>query len=118
VGGEESVLLTVDHRGNTLIARLSGELDLQVADELRTRLDRALDERVTANLVFNLEAVSFVDSSCFGVILGRYKRISGGSGEMVFVSTPPGVRRVLELSGLLRIGREYATEEEALAEMG
>jgi len=111
-------LLTVDNRGNTLIARLSGELDLQVADELRTRLDRALDETGTANLMFNLEAVSFLDSSCLGVILGRYRRISGGNGEMVFVSVPPGVRRVLELSGLLRIGREYATEEEALAEIG
>lgn len=111
-------MLTVDSRGNTLIARLSGELDLQVADELRTRLDRVLDETAPVNLMLNLEAVSFLDSSCLGVILGRYKRISGGSGEMVFVCVPPGIRRVLELSGLLRIGREYATEVEALADIG
>lgn len=111
-------MLTVECRDQTLIARLAGELDLQVADALRAELDKALDDTGAVNLVFNLENVSFVDSSCLGVILGRYKRVSGKRGSMAFAAVPPRVRRVLEFSGLLRISKEFPTEEAALGNIG
>jgi stage II sporulation protein AA (anti-sigma F factor antagonist) len=111
-------MLTVERRGQTLIARLAGELDLRVADDLRAGLDRALDDTGAINLVFNLEKVSFMDSSCLGVILGRYKRVCGNKGTMTFVAVAPGIRRVLEFSGLFRIGKEFPTEEIALADIG
>jgi stage II sporulation protein AA (anti-sigma F factor antagonist) len=111
-------MLDLECQGQTLIARLAGELDLQVADDLRARLDEALDQTGAANLVLNLEKVSFMDSSCLGVILGRYKRVAGNQGEMAFVAAPPRVRRVLELSGLFRIGKEFPNEKAALANLG
>jgi stage II sporulation protein AA (anti-sigma F factor antagonist) len=111
-------MIGLESRGQTLIARLAGELDLQVADELRGRLDEALEAHGAVHLVLNLEGVSFIDSACLGVILGRYKRIASNQGTLVFVAIPPRVRRVLELSGLMRIGREFPTEEAALTGTG
>lgn len=111
-------MLAVECQGRTLIARLDGDLDLQVADNLRSGLERALEQTEALNLVFNLEKVSFLDSSGLGVILGRYNRVVGRKGKIAFVSAAPGVRRVLELSGLFRIGGDFATEEEALANIG
>jgi len=107
--------MQLEDRGSALVARLAGEIDLQVADSLRTALDEAIGERGSRNLVLNLSRVSLIDSSGLGVILGRYRRLLTGGGRVGLVGLAPTVKRVLELSGLLRIMREYASEGEALA---
>lgn len=101
-----------------LLARPRGELDLGVADALREALEGALGENAVRHLVINLARVSFIDSSGLGVILGRYKRLAGAGGRVSLVGAQPQVRRILELSGLLRIMSEYASEEEAIARAG
>jgi stage II sporulation protein AA (anti-sigma F factor antagonist) len=109
------LILQLEDKGRSLVARLNGEIDLQVADALRTALDRAMGEKGTRNLVLNLSSVSLIDSSGLGVILGRYRRLLQNGGRVGLVGPGPTVKRVLELSGLLRIMREYASEGEALA---
>lgn len=97
-----------------LVVRPRGELDLGVADELRNKMERALDENPVRHLVINLENVSFIDSSGLGVILGRYKKVAMSGGRVSLVKASPQVRKVMEMSGLLRIMKEFASEEEAL----
>ncbi len=104
-------------RGNVLIARLHGELDMRVADEMRAALETALDQSGATHIVFDLSDVSFIDSSGLGVILGRYRRISDRGGKMAFVGVEPAVRRVLELSGVLRISSEYDDDMQAAADL-
>ncbi|OPX93109.1 MAG: Anti-sigma F factor antagonist [Pelotomaculum sp. PtaB.Bin104] len=99
---------------DTLIARLNGDLDLGVADDLRNTLDEALDNQPVRNIILNLAGVSFIDSSVLGVVLGRYKRITKIGGRVCFVEPQPQVRRILELSGLLRIMDEFPGEAAAL----
>jgi stage II sporulation protein AA (anti-sigma F factor antagonist) len=106
--------LDLEIKQDTLLVRPKGELDLVVADEFRTILENALDNRPINFLVLNLSQVSFIDSSCLGVILGRYKRLAQVNGRVSLVSAQPQVRRVLEMSGFFRIMREYSGEEEAL----
>ncbi|OPY59032.1 MAG: Anti-sigma F factor antagonist [Pelotomaculum sp. PtaU1.Bin035] len=103
---------------DTLIVRLSGDLDLGVADYLRDVLEDSLDRQPVKNLVFNLAGVSFVDSSVLGVLLGRYKRISRNGGKVCVVKPQPQVHRILELSGLLRIMAEFPGETDALENIG
>jgi stage II sporulation protein AA (anti-sigma F factor antagonist) len=106
--------LDLEIKQDTLLVRPKGELDLVVADEFRTILENALDNRPINFLVLNLSQVSFIDSSCLGVILGRYKRLAQVNGRVSLVSAQPQVRRVLEMSGFFRIMKEYPNEEEAL----
>ncbi|MCL6560148.1 MAG: anti-sigma F factor antagonist [Firmicutes bacterium] len=112
------MLLDIELTQDTLFVRLGGELDLGVADYLRSALEEALDREPARNLVFNLSRVSFIDSSGLGVLLGRYKRVSKEGGKVYLVSPQPQVRKILDLSGLLRIMGEFPSEHEALAKIG
>lgn len=90
-------------QGRNLVVRLNGELDLLTADAFRQTVERALDRSGAKNLFLNLEGVTFIDSSGLGVILGRFKRISQIRGRMGIIGPTPGVRPILELSGIFRI---------------
>lgn len=101
----------------TLIARVSGELDMLSADNFRQEIDIAMEKNCSNNLILNLEGVNFIDSSGLGVILGRYKKVSLRGGRMAIVGAPVQVKRILELSGVLGISKAYDNETEALQAM-
>ncbi|BBN98985.1 MULTISPECIES: anti-sigma F factor antagonist [Sporolactobacillus] len=101
-----------------LCIRLEGELDHHTADELREKVNRVMDEQMVQHILLNLGNLTFMDSSGLGVILGRYKRISGLGGEMVVCSISPAVRRLFELSGMFKILRLETDEDYALHTLG
>jgi stage II sporulation protein AA (anti-sigma F factor antagonist) len=110
--------ITTDVRGDTLIVRLAGELDHHTAEMVRTKVEAELDRGLTTNLVLNLENLSFMDSSGLGVILGRYKRVTQAGGRMALCSVNDQLKKLFELSGMLKILRIFPTESQALAETG
>lgn len=101
----------------TLVVRVRGELDMVAADYFRREVDENMEKYCCDNIVLNLNGVNFIDSSGLGVILGRYKKLSMLGGKMAVVGAPPQVKRILELSGILRISRAFETENEALQAM-
>lgn len=107
--------LELELKNGTLVARVDGELDLAGTEYFRQCLEKSLDEKPVQNLILNFEGVSFIDSSGLAAILGRYKRISQAGGKVFVVGAQSQVKRVLELSGILRIIRDFSTEDEALA---
>ncbi|MHB1043578.1 MAG: anti-sigma F factor antagonist [Eubacteriales bacterium] len=109
--------LDLEFLEKALVVRPAGELDLAVADRFRSAMEEALDRQPVANVVFNLSRVTFIDSSGLGVMLGRYKRVSKCGGKVFIVGAQPQIRRILELSGLLGIMAEFASEEEAIEEV-
>jgi len=111
-------LLEIDSVGDVLVARLHGEIDLKVSDALREALDRALERLPVRHLVFDFGDVSFIDSTGLGVVLGRYKKVAGAGGRLGVTGLRPPVRRVLELSGILRISQEFSSWTEAVAVLG
>ena len=109
------MIIQTDVKGDALLARLSGELDLAVADYLRNTLDKELDDNIAIkNIIINLSEVSYIDSSGLGVLLGRYRKISRGGGKIFIVGATAGVRKILEISGLLNIMKECPDEMFAL----
>ncbi|MDD4334776.1 MAG: anti-sigma F factor antagonist [Desulfotomaculaceae bacterium] len=112
------MLLDIEMKKDTLFVRPNGELDLGVADRFRRALDETIEKGKAKNLIVNLTKVSFVDSSGLGVLLGRYNRVSKNGGKVFIVAPQPQVRKVLDLSGLLRIMNEYPNENEALEKIG
>lgn len=99
---------------DTLVIRVTGELDLAVADEFRRVIDPELERRQIRNLVVNLAGVSFIDSSGLGAILGRYKKLSLNGGRVWIAAARPTVSKILELSGLDKIIPFCENEREAL----
>lgn len=104
-------------QGHTLIVYLHGDVDLNVADRLREQLDIKIEETAAAHLLVDFSGVSFIDSSGLGVILGRYKKISAAGGKVFLTGARSHVRKVLEISGLLRIMQEFDTAGEALTKI-
>lgn len=116
---EHKVNLQVEMVRNreTLIVRLSGELDHHTADEVRMRMDEELARGGCRHLVLSLKSLQFMDSSGLGVILGRYKLIKHKGGRMVLCDVNPSVYRLFEMSGLFKIMSIYENENTALSEL-
>jgi len=103
---------------DVLIVRLSGELDHHAAEKLRDEWKRMIYEYGVSHVVLNLEAVTFMDSSGLGVILGRYKEVMQLGGEMVVCSISPQIKRLFDISGLFKIIRLESNEIIALEALG
>ncbi len=99
---------------NTLIIRVEGELDMLVADKLRSDIDKKMDNNEIKNLILNLEKVSFIDSSGLGVILGRYKKIKSKNGSMYIVGARPQVEKILYFSGINKLVSMYRNEQDVI----
>ena len=106
--------IDVERVGDTLLARVDGDLDLSTAAAFRETIDRSLDGAGAKHLVLNMSSLTFVDSSGLGAILGRYRRVSERGGRLVAADVPTNISRLLALSGLQKIITTYPTEAEAL----
>lgn len=100
--------------GASLVVRLSGELDLFTAETFRQAVDAELAKDGCTNLVLVLKNVTFIDSSGIGAILGRYRLIQARGGRVIAAGLRPPVRRLLEMSGVLRVVGTADTEQFAL----
>lgn len=102
---------------DSLVVRLSGELDLQLAAEFKAEVGKELARSDDIkHLVLDLRGVTFIDSSGVGAIIGRYKEIRNGrDGKVVAFGPRPQVRRVLEFTGLLRLLALADNQQQALA---
>lgn len=103
---------------NILIVRLFGELDHHEAKQLREKWQTVLNDNDINHIIINFEQVTFMDSSGLGVILGRYKEVLQLGGEMVICSVNPSIKRLFEMSGILKIVRLEENEQFALHSLG
>lgn len=106
--------ITVEISNRTLIATLSGELDQHTAKNVKDQLEYHIKNEDVINLIFNFSALSFMDSSGIGVIIGRYKLIDSLGGAVAIVNTSFAVDRMLTLSGIKKLIPVYPTTEDAL----
>jgi anti-anti-sigma factor len=93
-----------DAAEDVVIVVVSGEHDIYTAPTLRERLDEALQRG--GGLVIDLTGATFVDSSVLGALLdARRRALEDGRGFVVCVgdSVEPGVRRILDVTGLVPV---------------
>ncbi len=108
------LLLSTEKKGNHLLVKIGGELDLSTSPRFREKVEEELNyDPSIKHLVLDLQDTTFIDSSGLGVILGRFKRISAQGGKLLAVRVPSHLVKVFELSGLLRIMEICPTPEDA-----
>src|SRR5207248_4441714 len=94
----------------------SCELDLYSAGCLRARIEEA--DTVGADTVLvDLSEISFLDSAGLGVLVQETERLEGRGHSLVLVTNDPRTRRVVEVTGLNRVLRTYATLQDALSDL-
>ena len=92
------VTIEVEVRPGVTTIVVKGELDLVTMPYLATRLTLAIQDR-PGRLVFDLSGTRFMDCGSARLIAAAGQRLPGG-GRPVIRRPAPGVRRVLQLTGL------------------
>jgi anti-anti-sigma factor len=83
-------------------ARVTGELDLATAPDLRQRLEAVIDAG-TGDLKLDLAEVTFLDSSGLVVLLAARQRLHDTNRRLTVLHASRSVHRVFEVSGLLDV---------------
>jgi len=103
-------------RARCLIVRIDGEIDHHTADMIRTQVDKQFARSTARHIIFDLEAVRFMDSSGIGMIIGRYRALESMGGKVFAVRLDSGLNRLFEISGLKKIIICHADVDAALAD--
>lgn len=99
-----------------LVVRLMGEIDDRVAAKVRESVDRELLRTGAVNVAFDMNGVTFMDSSGIGVIMGRSRVADSLGGRVIVYGAKGHVKRILEMSGLGSIVTIAYTLEEGMKE--
>ena len=92
-----------DTAGSILSIRVRGEIDHHTAAAIRQGIDATLFEKRPSKLILDLSAVSFMDSSGLGLIMGRYSVMRELGGELVVYNPCRETWTILTLAGMERI---------------
>ncbi len=87
----------------TLILQINEEIDHCVAEKIRNRADFEIQKYMPKKVLMDFKNVSFMDSAGIGMILGRYKNINMLGGILEIINVTPSIKKVLEMSGILKI---------------
>lgn len=113
--GENKMILQFSKVENKLIVQLYGELDHHSAEEVRCKLDDFIENEKLNLMIMDFSAVSFMDSSGIGVVIGRYKKLTQKKGKLAVINAQGNIKRVFELSGILKIINAYDNLDQALS---
>ncbi len=101
-------------KNKTLILAVSGEIDHHTSKVLREKADSMLVQMGGNNIIFNLQGVTFMDSSGIGMMIGRYKQAESFGGRVAVLCANAKVKEIIQLSGLSNLLRTFETLEKAL----
>ncbi|CAN5634161.1 STAS domain-containing protein [soil metagenome] len=94
--------LEIDREQTHATVRVLGDLDAASSPALHSCLVGLLDSG-TDELIIDLDAVPFCDSTGLGVLVGAHRRLAVGGGHLEVSGPRPPVRHLLEISGLDRV---------------
>lgn len=106
--------ITAEQRNEkTLLSLQEERLDAHNSGDLKEYLQRTL-ENGTHELIVDLSAVCFIDSSGLGALLSGYKNANLRQGYLVLAGLQPRVQSMFELTRLHRVFDIYPNPAAAL----
>lgn len=100
--------------GGRTVVQVGGEIDVYTAPVLRERL-AALHEAGQHDLVVDLRAVRFMDSTGLGVLVGVLKRVRLARGSLSLVIDSERILKVFRITALTQIFDIFGSVGDALA---
>ena len=89
--------------GTVLRIKLRGEIDHHSAAAVRTAIDDMIRSKRPAELIIDMSAVDFMDSSGLGLIMGRYNTMKEIGGVVTVADPTPATQKIMNLAGMERI---------------
>ena len=96
---------------NCLTIFLPEDVDHHNAEEIKREADRLIDREHIRYIIFDFADTGFMDSSGIGVIMGRYKKLYMMGGEVWAVHTNERMRKILTMSGVMKIMQIYEEDK-------
>lgn len=89
-------------QGNIRVC-FAGDMDEYAVQKIKTVIDDAIDNAQNLrSMTFDMQGVSFVDSTGLGFLLGRYKKLRACHAELLLANVPKHVDKVFRTSGIYR----------------
>ena len=79
---------------------VKGDLDIAAAPDLLRRLDEAIDGDPGGLVIIDFDAVSFIDSTGLGVLIGARARALAANGSVVLDGVSSSLHRLLVVTGI------------------
>jgi anti-sigma B factor antagonist len=105
---------TIEQVGEAHVVVLRGEIDAFTAPSLREDLHRLVEEMGATIVVVDLAAVTFLDSSALGAIVGLFRRLREREGRLRIVEPSGAASRIFALTGLDAVLELFPDREAAL----
>ena len=93
--------LSMDVRPPEAVITVAGELDVFTSQQLRDRLQDAVDHGCH-RVLLDLDGVSFADASALRVLSRFHRQLAEDGGLLLLVAWSPQVLRLCELAGIDR----------------
>ncbi|MCM2263659.1 MAG: STAS domain-containing protein [Desulfuromonadales bacterium] len=107
--------LSIEQRGSAVLLAVHEErLDAHNSSELKAQMLKLFEEGKN-NLIVDLQAVRFVDSSGLGALVSGFKNASSRNGSLKLSGLQLQVKSMFELTRLHRVFEIFADVDEALA---
>lgn len=97
----------------TQAIEVHGEIDVYTSPKVKEIITELIDKG-NYNLIINLEGVRYIDSTGLGVLIGALKKVREKDGCINLVCNNPQIKKIFNITGLVKIFGIFKTEEEAL----
>jgi anti-sigma B factor antagonist len=84
---------------DTHVVAVTGEIDLFTAPEFKQRVSAPIDAG-RSNVIVDLMATTFIDSSSLGVLIGAHRRLKLRGGALVVVCDNEAIVKTFRITGL------------------
>jgi len=106
-------LTTREVDGKTVVS-VGGEIDVYTAPKLRDKITELVADG-RHNIIIDMEAVEFLDSTGLGVLVGGLKKVRAHDGSLELVCTQDRLLKIFRITGLAKVFAIHGTPESALA---
>ena len=105
-------LTTREADGKTIVA-VGGEIDVYTAPRLRDKITELVAEGAY-QLVIDMQAVEFLDSTGLGVLVGALKKVRQHEGSLELVCTQERLLKIFRITGLAKVFVIHESPDAAL----
>ena len=114
VGDSVDIKVNVrESEGDAYVVDLTGEIDVYTSPKVKDAITELIDQE-HYNLVINLEKVRYIDSTGLGVLIGGLKRVREHGGSVNLVCTNPQIKKIFDITGLVKIFGIFDDEQSAM----
>jgi len=92
----------MDITGGNMIIRVDKEVDHCEAEKIKVQFDKYYSKGCIRNVIFDMSAVDFMDSSGIGMIMGRYAKLCCIDGKVYVAAVKKHIDKLLAMAGVYK----------------